>query len=215
MLYNFKPEFRLASLPAGENMTFKCVDDIDFIAHLNNVSKDEARRRLANDNKFYAAFYRKEASAFGWSGSGKAFIGELDHEMVLPFQHKYLWNFRTLEKFRGQGIYPQLLQHILRSEMHNTECFWILHSPENVASQKGILKAGFQLVGQVSIKNLDRVIVTSNQELKDVQLLGFEISLEEQATCWMCSSPFLNHKRTECCCVTQMKKCNEKHFIHV
>jgi hypothetical protein len=168
---------------------------------------------MANDNNAYVAFYKNEPAAFGWSGAGKAFVGELNHEMIMPIQHKYLWNFRTLEKFRGLGIYPQLLQHILRSESHGTKCFWILHSPENIASQKGILKAGFQLISQVSIKNLDRVIVNNFDASDELRVLGFDPSREEQATCWMCSSPFLNHKKTECCCLSRGKNCNEKQFI--
>jgi hypothetical protein len=213
MLYNFKPDYTVPELPRNYQLTFKSVEDIDLIAELNNLPHEEVRRRLANDNNVYVAYYKNQPAAFGWSGSGKAFIGELNHEMILPFQHKYLWNFRTIEKFRGLGIYPQLLQHILRSESHNTECFWILHSPENLASQKGIIKAGFRLIGQVSIKNLDRVIIDARNEFDHLQNLGFDSSQEEQATCWMCSSPFLNHKKTECCCAAGKKTCNDKQFI--
>lgn len=213
MLYNFKPEYQIPALPANYYLTFKRVDDIEFISKLNELPYDEVRRRMANDNIAYVGFYKNKPAAFGWIGSGKAFIGELNHEMILPFQHKYLWNFRTIEKFRGLGIYPQLLQHILRSESHGTKCFWILHSPENMASQKGILKAGFQWVGQVSIKNLDRVIVNASNISEELRGLGFNPSDEEQATCWMCSSPFLSHKKSECCCAAQQQNCNEKQFI--
>jgi hypothetical protein len=215
MLYNFKPNYPIPVLPGNHHLKFERVDDIGFVAEINGLSHDEVRRRMANDNEVYVAFLANKPAAFGWSGSGKAFIGELNHEIVLPIQHKYLWNFRTLEKFRGLGVYPQLLQHILRSESHGTKCFWILHSPENVASKKGILKAGFQWIAQVSIKNLDRVIVNSFTESDDLRVLGFEPSAEEQATCWMCSSPFLYHKRAECCCRSRELNCNEKQFIPV
>jgi hypothetical protein len=213
MLYNFKRDYTLPELPGNYHLTFKAIEDMDLIAALNELPREEVRRRLANDNNVYVAYYKNQPAAFGWSAAGKAFIGELNHEMVLPLQHKYLWNFRTNEKFRGLGIYPQLLQYILRSESHNTQCFWILHSPENIASERGILKAGFRLIGHVSIKNLDRVITDARQELDYLQILGFGSSQEEQATCWMCSSPFLNHKKIECCCVGLGKICNEKQFI--
>ncbi|HEY0771567.1 MAG TPA: hypothetical protein VGD31_14680, partial [Sphingobacteriaceae bacterium] len=173
------------------------------------------RRRLANDNNAYVAFYKNQPAAFGWSSSGKAVIGELSHELILPLGHKYLWNFRTIDNFRGLGIYPQLLQHIVRSEGHTTERFWILHAPENTSSQKGILKAGFKFISEVSVKNLDQVIVSNHTFHYSAELhaMGFSPSGEPHATCWTCSSPYLSHKKTGCCCTTSGKLCNEKQFL--
>lgn len=216
MLYNLKPTTTLLpALPVNFHLTFRAVDDIEFLAALNNLPKDEIRRRLANDNTAYVAFYKRNPAAFGWSAAGKAFIGELNHEMVLPIGHKYLWNFRTVEEFRGKGIYPQLLQYIIRKESDSTECFWILHSPENTSSEKGIIKAGFKWISKVSIKDLNRVIVSpaAQEESTILNNLGFDSSFEEQASCWMCSSPFLSHKKTQCCCSSRNAICNQRQFI--
>jgi hypothetical protein len=217
MLYYLNPTESIPILSASYHLKFQESDDIKLLSSLNNLSSDQVRRRLANDNNAYVAFYKNQPAAFGWSASGKAFIGELDHELVLPIGHKYLWNFRTIENFRGLGIYPQLLQHIVRSETHTTECFWILHSPENIASQKGIRKAGFQFISEVSVKNLDQVIVSNHQfqYSDDLKNMGFNSSDEDQATCWTCSSPYLDHKRTECCCSSSARQCNEKQFRSV
>lgn len=214
MLYYFKPTGPLPVLPRNYYLKIDESNDIKFLSTLNKLPITEVRRRLANDNNAYVAFYKNRPAAFGWSASGKAFIGEINHEIVLPIAHKYLWNFRTIENFRGLGIYPQLLQHMIRSESHTTECFWILHSPENLASQKGILKVGFQFVSEVSVKNLDQVIVKNHPFYfsDDLKMMGFTLSEEEQATCWMCSSPYMSYKKTECCCSPLKKSCNEKQF---
>lgn len=42
-----------------------------------------------------------------------------------------LWDFATLEGWRGRGIYPRLLQAILRAEEKNADCFWIGHRGDN------------------------------------------------------------------------------------
>jgi hypothetical protein len=214
MIYSLKPTESLPALKANYHLVMCESDDINLLATLNKISKDEVMRRLANDNHAYIAFYKSQPAAFGWSASGKAFIGELNHELVLPLGYKYLWNFRTIENFRGLGIYPQLLQHIVRSQRHTTLCFWILHSPENTASRKGILKAGFQFIGEVSVKNLDQVIAGNYtaEYVDDLKALGFMPSVDAPATCWTCSSPYLNHKRTECCCASAQRPCNEKQF---
>jgi hypothetical protein len=59
-----------------------------------------------------------------------------------------LYGFVTHPDWRGRGIYPHLLQTMLRTE--EQESFWIMHLLENTASQRGIHKAGFRLAGRLS-----------------------------------------------------------------
>lgn len=177
---------------------------------------EEAINRLANDHRAYVAFLHKIPAAFGWVASGKARVGELNHEFILPLGHGYLWNFRTLQEFRGLGIYPQLLQQIILTEQPKTESLWIMHAPENTASQRGIQKAGFQLIGKVSVVNGNEVIFDpegNSLELHEVlETFGFTTSEEQQASCWNCSSPFLKNRRQECCCSTADKECTRNLF---
>ncbi len=60
---------------------------------------------------------------------------------------RYLWGFVTLPDWRGQGIYPTIIQAMLRQEA-DAERFWIGHNFGNDASASGILKAGFVPVGE-------------------------------------------------------------------
>lgn len=48
----------------------------------------------------------------------------------------------TVEKHRGRGLYPELLKIIIQNETKNSE-FFIFTKTTNIASQKGIVKAGF------------------------------------------------------------------------
>lgn len=215
MLYYVNSTQSLPTLSPVYHLELVESHDIPWLSSLTNLPEPEVRRRLANDNRAYVALYKKKPAAFGWSAAGKAFIGELNHELILPLGHKYLWNFRTFENFRGLGIYPHLLQHIVISEQHTTECFWILHSPENLSSRKGIEKAGFRFISEVSVKNLDRIIVGNGpfEYAAEIRSMGFAQSNDDPATCWTCSSPYLNHKKDRCCCSVRGKSCNEKYFL--
>ena len=48
----------------------------------------------------------------------------------------------TIEKYRGRGLYPELLKIIIQNETKCNE-FYIFTKTTNIASQKGIVKAGF------------------------------------------------------------------------
>jgi RimJ/RimL family protein N-acetyltransferase len=53
----------------------------------------------------------------------------------------------TAESWRGRGIYPHLLQTILRHDAADGSRYWIGHEPGNKASARGMRKAGFRRVG--------------------------------------------------------------------
>ncbi|WP_412465127.1 hypothetical protein [Flavobacterium mekongense] len=61
---------------------------------------------------------------------------------------------RTVEAFKGKSIYPYVINHIAGVEIlknHRKEVF-IIVSPTNLSSIKGIEKAGFQLHTKVKAK---------------------------------------------------------------
>lgn len=214
MLYTHKKQYPLPGLPEMHDLDIKETDDAFLMSILGKITVQQATRRLANDNKAFVAYYKNIPAAFGWMAMGKAKVGELNHEIILPLNHRYLWNFRTLEEFRGLGIYPRVLQFVLRTGYATADCFWILHAPENAASEKGIVKAGFRFAGHVSVLKNNHVVFDAVGEGGDVpQSLGFDPSDEEQAMCWKCSSPYLKHKKTDCCCESVGKECNQELFI--
>lgn len=217
MLYYNKKEIGFEKLPALSGLRLDECDDPQILSTMGNITLVSAMQRLANDHRAFVAWYKDEPAAFGWLASGKAKIGELNHEIILPFGHRYLWNFRTLAQFRGLGIYPRLLQYILEKESESAEWFWIMHAPENMESERGILKAGFRFAANVSVwKGKDAIFRIGRNEtthLEDVvRNLGFSPSYDEQATCWKCSSPFLAHKKEACCCENRSMACNSDIF---
>jgi GNAT superfamily N-acetyltransferase len=115
---------------------------------LAHLSYAEVQARLTRGHEPYLAFIGMEPVAYGWVAREEAWIGELQHTLTIAPRNRYLWDFATRPAWRGQGVYPHLLQAIVRAEA--ADRFWIMHAPENTASGRGIQKAGFHLVGIVS-----------------------------------------------------------------
>lgn len=116
---------------------------------LGDIPADEVGRRLADGHTLFTARIHGDLAAYGWSASERAHIGGLDLYLTIPPTERYLWDFVTLPAHRGRGIYPLLLQEILRRQADVADGFWIGHEPSNVASRRGILKAGFRVGGQL------------------------------------------------------------------
>jgi len=219
MLYTFYKTDILPDVLQVQGLEIKEVEEPLLMSLIGQISLEESTRRMANDNKAYVAYINNVPAAFGWVAMGKARIGELNHEFILPLDHAYLWNFRTLFEFRGRGIYVHLLQYIIAAERFHTDCFWIMHAPENKASKRGIVKAGFKFRGKVSVINGTEVVYFGDRQEKDLEevltTFGFAKIEEEQASCWNCSSPYVKSRKPECCCESNDHECTINLFVAV
>ena len=139
---------RLPALTAIEGFDAASSRDVAGLAALTGLAPDEVTARLAAGNRCYVARLGGEPVGYGWVADAGAAIGELDLAFRLEAGDRYLWDFATLEAWRGRGLYPHLLQTILRAE--DGARFWIINAPENVASARGIAKAGFAEVGSLA-----------------------------------------------------------------
>lgn len=139
----------LPALPPLPGFTAERVDDARLIAQLVEVSAAEARALAQPGDCLYVARIETAPAGYGWSAAGDAEIGELRLSFTLAPRNRYLWGFVTRPVWRGRGIYPRLLQAILTAEAAEADRFWIGHEPGNVASARGILKAGFRRVGDL------------------------------------------------------------------
>lgn len=138
----------LPALAAIEGFAAGSAADIEGLAALTGLAPDEVSGRLAAGNRCYVARLGGEAVGYGWVADGGAAIGELDLAFRLEAVDRYLWDFVTLPAWRGRGLYPHLLQAILRAE--DGARLWIINAPENAASARGIAKAGFAEVGSLA-----------------------------------------------------------------
>lgn len=184
----------------------KATDTIKIITSVTELEEREVSRRLQEGHQPYLVFLEYEPVAYGWVATKEASIGECDINISLAAGERYLWDFKTLPQWRGLGIYPYLLQGILRQERKRADRFWILHAPENQASAAGIRKAGFQSVDEVSFTSEHRVssyaLTGSPRALMGANLLGVpwsdRVPTSGLAPCWSCHIQV--QQETSCAC---------------
>ena len=138
------------SLRPLDGMSVRRELDAEVMASLQKRSVDEISTRFAAGHRAYVAMMDDQPAAWGWVATSTADIGELGAHLTLNSDERYLWNFVTLPAYRGLGIYPRLLQAIMREEPAEAERFWIGYAPENHASGAGIRKAGFVTAAEMS-----------------------------------------------------------------
>jgi len=121
-----------------------------LIGRLTGLPEPTVEARLGSDNELFVALMADEPAGYGWLARRSGGIDELDYSFEVPAGDAYFWDFLTLPAWRGRGVYPRLLQAILAQEP-DIERFWIGYEARNLASARGIAKAGFQVVGDLAV----------------------------------------------------------------
>lgn len=161
----------------------------EFMSALQGRPAEEMARRMAGGHRAYVAWHRGEPAAWGWVATRAAEIGELGTVFSLPPGERYLWNFVTRPAHRGLGIYPRLLDAIVRAEGDGVERFWIAYAPENHASGSGIRKAGFATVAELSFNAGGRPAVQALEPdggAAAARMLGLPLADQALTPCWRC-----------------------------
>ena len=199
------------------------------LAEINHITYAEVMDRQINGHRPYVARLNTQPVAYGWLATSKVSIGELDIDVELPPDDRYLWDFVTLPDWQGRGLYPRLLQSILEQEIQNAKRFWIINAPENLPSGAGMSKAGFEFVGQLSFTLDGKVGLAPYEDSTERARIGadlLQVPIIESvlAPCWTCRRmiakypekadadscwPPKRSSESACCCVKQVNKSNE------
>jgi GNAT superfamily N-acetyltransferase len=180
----------LPTLKALPDFSVKLADNNLELARLNRLSVREVETRKQAGHRPYIGWMDGTPVTYGWVATRAASIGELDLDFALPANERYLWDFATHADWQGRGLYPRLLQAIIRAE--GAERYWIIYAPENLPSGAGIQKAGFQIVGQLSFRADGRVglIPTDNAAFEKAGIgavrLGVDLFDDGLSPCWGC-----------------------------
>jgi hypothetical protein len=166
-------------------------DDDVMLARLNRIPLAEVHARRHAGHRPYVGRVQGMPVAYGWVATRSASIGELNLTITLSQRDRYLWDFATLPAWQGRGLYPRLLQAILRQEVE-AERFWIIYAPENLPSGAGMRKAGLVAATELSF-DADRqvrlaALSTLERARTAAELLGVPLVEQQLAPCWCCQS---------------------------
>ena len=182
-------------------------NDVRFMAQLQGRPKPDIQQRFGEGHRAYVAMVDGQPAGWGWVATRSARIGELATSFAIPRGARYLWNFVTLPGQRGKGIYPRLLDAIVRAESVDAEQFWIAYAPENHASAAGIYKAGFTKVATLSFSSAGAPAVVGvdyDGGLAAAHLLGLPQSAGAISQCWRCARTRTSDVKacgaSSCCC---------------
>ena len=179
----------LPALSALPGLAVRREVDPAAMAALQRREPADLARRFDAGHRAYVALMEGTPAAWGWVATRSADIGELGTTFAIPPDERYLWNFVTLEPFRGLGIYPRLVDAIVRTEAEEAERFWIAYAPENHASGSGVRKAGFLAVADLSFDAAGHPAVRElvpGGGFYASRLLGLPHAEEALAPCWRC-----------------------------
>ncbi|MBA2364030.1 MAG: GNAT family N-acetyltransferase [Chloroflexia bacterium] len=132
-------------------------DQHEVLARMAQLPIAEVLARIERNNRPYVAKIGDESVAYGWSAAGPAEIDTI-LRFDVPEGERYLWDFVTLPGWRRLGIYPALLQEIVRREATAVSRFWVGHDAGNEPSRRGILKAGFREAGEMRMLPDSRLV---------------------------------------------------------
>lgn len=105
------------------------------------------QRRFQRGHTCFVASHQGQAVHYSWlQVDGFHPIQPAGRSRAVASAEAWIFDCRTHESARGQNLYPYVLTqilHALRSQAFT--CAWIYTSHDNIASQRGIAKAGFQI----------------------------------------------------------------------
>ena len=119
------------------------------------ITLGETTKRLESGGQCYAAWVDDQVVSYGWVSFQEEEIGELNLRIKLVPGEAYIWDCATLPPYREKLLYSALLIYILSELRAQNLCrAWIGADYDNLASQKGIARAGFHHVADLVIERV-------------------------------------------------------------
>jgi RimJ/RimL family protein N-acetyltransferase len=144
-----------SDLPRAEpncniNWALLAPENVRTLTEIGPFDLNECSHRLQRGDLCYLAFLGDRLAHYSWvQRSGSHPITRAGVSVPVGSDEFWIYSCRTAEHARGKGIYPATLERIINDHFEQGyRNARIYASRENVASQKGILRAGFRLVAK-------------------------------------------------------------------
>jgi ribosomal protein S18 acetylase RimI-like enzyme len=149
-----------AIIPFDHTFIIKTTD-LDSIKGLTKEKINIFRSKLTNGDIGIIALENNNCIGYAWASISKNRNNQLDNPVIeLKKNNAYIYYCHTILDYRGRGIYPQLLS-LLAIKLFKEDIIEIIidTSPNNVASQRGLLKVGFHEIYRAKILRLFGLVV--------------------------------------------------------
>jgi ribosomal protein S18 acetylase RimI-like enzyme len=157
----FEVEFKTARLPACTarlSVDYRVLDAPAWASqpqthHIPDRYLFQAR--LERGEQFWTAQHDRKIVSYCWATREPVEIGEVRCVINPRDDEVYLYDAFTFAEYRGQNLYPALLQRILeRSRQEGLRRALIFVLSENTPSIRGVQKAGFREFQRVTYYNI-------------------------------------------------------------
>ncbi len=102
----------------------------------------------------YMAFYGEKIAGYAWITYKEFYMDELNYAYPLREDEFFIYDCFVSPEFRGRGIYPAMLQAILRDYRvegaYRRACIGV--SSANRGSRRGVIKAGFREYSRITYR---------------------------------------------------------------
>lgn len=153
---------RAALVDAPPNVEIRRIEPaaISAIASIATPEPDEWLARLQRGDECYGAWVSGDLAHTSWvQRNGDHTIGSAGRTATVQPGTICIYNCRTADRYRGMRLYPRTLATILADAFaRGLFRAWIYTTHHNVASQHGILRAGFQQVEELRALRVGRWI---------------------------------------------------------
>ena len=121
------------------------VDNLTRLREIWPVDLKTARKRMHRGDLCFVAADHQGVVHYSWAQvSGMHYIGPAGRMARVKAHEIWIYHCRTAEQARGKGIYPAVLNAIMaEAKTADIQRALIYTTETNIASQKGIAKAGF------------------------------------------------------------------------
>ncbi len=124
-------------------------------AAMGGCMPGDALKRFEAGRQCYTAWVGDNLAGYGWVSFDDEYVGELNLRVRLLPGEAYIWDCFTVPTYRQQGIYSALLAYILgKLRRDGLRRAWIGADLDNVASQRGIARAGFLAVADTVLERV-------------------------------------------------------------
>jgi len=131
------------------------VDDISKMLEVMYVSRAGLQERFFRGDRCFAVLDNGKIVSYFWAQFGLKNLRELYLKFNLHPNQVWMYNAITVKAARGRGLYPNIIRYmakaLLKSDIHEA---LVDIDPGNIASIRGLKKAGFNLIVLIRMKKI-------------------------------------------------------------